>query len=99
MSYHRTRIAVGVCGFVTAAVLVFVEARPSLRLEGAECGGLARSEEVAARPGGGSDPRHCSRGRVAPVPSQGRQDRQGTRRLQLVHRHRVCRPLRAPGRE
>ena len=36
MSYHRTRIAVGVCGFVIAAVLVFVGARPSPRLEGAE---------------------------------------------------------------
>ena len=36
MSYHRTRIAIGVCGFATAAVLVLVGTRLSPRLEGAE---------------------------------------------------------------
>jgi S1-C subfamily serine protease len=36
MSCHRTTIAIGVCGFVSAAVLVFVGTRPSPRLEGAE---------------------------------------------------------------
>ncbi len=36
MGYYRTRIAIGVGGFITAAFLVLLAARSSLRLEGAD---------------------------------------------------------------
>ena len=47
MSHSWTRIAIGVCGFITAGVLVFFAARPALRLDGAEAPAASPAAKIA----------------------------------------------------